>query len=85
MNAAKQNRNRGKNTEKAIAGRLNGKRVGIFGGQDIEVGPFSVEVKDRAAFAGAGFMAQAVRICPAGKTPLVVVPKLFEGTTKVSE
>jgi hypothetical protein len=66
-------RSRGKNTEQAIAGRLGGKRVGIFGGEDIDAGPFSVEVKDRAAFVGAGFMAQAVRNCPAGKTPLVVV------------
>jgi hypothetical protein len=69
----KQNRNRGKNTEKAIAGRLNGKRVGIFGGEDLDAGAFSVEGEDRKAFVGAGFMAQAIRNCPQGKTPLVVV------------
>jgi hypothetical protein len=53
MNVAKQNRSRGKNTEKAVAGRLGGKRVGLFGGQDIEAGAFSIEAKDRKAFAGA--------------------------------
>jgi hypothetical protein len=73
MNAAKQNRNRGKATEKAIAGRLNGKRVGTLGGQDVEAGAFSIEVKSRKAFVGAGFMAQAIRNCPQGKTPLVIV------------
>jgi hypothetical protein len=30
-------------------------------------------VKDRKAFVGAGFMAQAIRNCPQGKTPLVIV------------
>jgi hypothetical protein len=73
MDVARKNRNRGKATEKAIAGRLNGKRVGTLGGQDVVAGAFSIEVKDRAAFAGARFMAQAVRNCPEEKTPLVIV------------
>jgi len=44
-----------------------------MGGHDIEAGPFAVEVKSRLKFAGTGFMDQAVRNCPMGKTPLVVV------------
>jgi hypothetical protein len=73
MMKPERNRQRGKATEKAIAKRIGGKRVGIFGGEDIDAGPFSVEVKDRSVFVGGSFMAQAVRNCPQGKTPLVIV------------
>ncbi len=69
----KHNRDRGKRTEQAVAGLLNGKRLGLLGSEDVSAGPFSIEVKDRMTFAGASFMAQAVRNCPTGKTPLVVV------------
>ena len=69
----KENRDRGKRCEQAIAKRLSGTRKGIMGGHDIEAGPFAVEVKSRVKFAGTAFMEQAGRNCPAGKTPLVVV------------
>jgi len=69
----KVNRARGKRTEQAIAKRLNGKRLGLLGNEDVSAGPFSVEVKDRRAFVGTSFMEQAVRNCPEGKTPLVIV------------
>jgi len=72
MNPA-QNRDRGKRCEKALAKRLGGTRKGIMGGHDIEAGPFAVEVKSRVKFAGTSFMEQAVRNCPDGKTPLVLV------------
>ena len=68
------NRNRGKTTERDIAKRLGGKRVGIFGGEDITgVGDWSIEVKNRVKSTVHNFMRQAVRNCPAGKVPLVIV------------
>lgn len=72
MNPA-QNRQRGKRTERAIAKQLNGTRRGIMGGHDVDAGPFAIEVKDRVRFIGSSFMDQAVRNCPNGKRPLVVV------------
>jgi len=68
-----QNRSRGKRTEKAIAKKVNGKRLGLLGKEDVDAGPFSIEVKDRKVFSGRSFMEQAVRNCREGKTPLVIV------------
>ena len=68
-----QNRRRGKNTERAIAKRMGGKRIGILGKDDVQVGPFSIEVKDKKRFAGEKIMLQAERNCPKDKTPLAVV------------
>lgn len=67
------NRQRGKNTERAIAKRIKGRRVGILGREDIQHELWSIEVKSRVKFSGEGFMQQAIRNCPQGKTPLVVV------------
>jgi hypothetical protein len=67
------NRQRGKNTERAIAKRLGGKRVGILGYEDVQHPLFSIEVKSRVRFSGEGFMEQAIRNCPEGKTALVIV------------
>jgi len=69
----KMNRARGKRTEQALAKRLNGKRLGLLGNEDVSAGPFSVEVKSRAAFVGMSWMEQSVRNCREGKTPLVIV------------
>jgi len=71
MNPARNRR--GKQTERNIAKITGGKRIGILGRDDVQAGPFSIEVKDRLRFAGSAFMTQAVRNCPEGKTPLVVV------------
>lgn len=68
----KNNRDRGKRTEKAIAKRLNGTRRGVLGGHDVTAGPWAVEVKSRVSFVGCGWFDQAVRNTPEGKTPLVV-------------
>ena len=68
-----QNRTRGKSTERAIANKVGGTRLGLLGKEDVDAGPFSIEVKDRKTFAGTSFMEQAVRNCREGKTPLVVV------------
>lgn len=67
------NRQRGKNTERAIAKRVKGKRIGILGQEDVQHPLFSIEVKSRVRFAGEPFMQQAARNCPEGKTPLVIV------------
>ncbi|MCR4286903.1 MAG: hypothetical protein NUW09_02695 [Deltaproteobacteria bacterium] len=67
------NRKRGKRNEHALAKRLNGKRVGILGKEDISCGPFSLEVKSFARFAGVKIMEQAERNAPEGKTPLAIV------------
>jgi len=69
----KTNRRRGKNTERAVAKALNGTRLGLLGKQDVEAGKYSVEVKSRKAFVAEGWMQQAERNCPQGKTPVVVV------------
>jgi len=37
-----QNRSRGKRTEKAIAKKVNGKRLGLLGKEDVDAGPFSI-------------------------------------------
>ena len=68
------NRDRGKAAERAVAKALGGLRIGTLSREDIHFdGPFSAEVKSRAAFVAADWMDQAVRNAPAGKTPLVVV------------
>ncbi|MCX8070087.1 MAG: hypothetical protein N2738_06250 [Thermodesulfovibrionales bacterium] len=67
------NRQRGKNTERAIAKILKGKRVGVLGNEDIQHPLFSIEVKTRQKFIGDSFMKQAIKNCPQGKTPLAVV------------
>lgn len=66
------NRRRGKNAERVVARRLNGKRTGVLGGEDITHPLLSIEVKSRSWFAGDKFMAQAKRNCN-GKIPAVIV------------
>jgi len=72
MNTNK-NRQRGKRTERAIAKRLGGKRVGILGKSDVEHELFSFEVKSRLKFVGEKWFIQAVRNCEEGKIPAVIV------------
>lgn len=67
------NRRRGKATERAVAKLTGGKRIGVLGNDDVQAGPWSIEVKGRVRFSGSAFMQQACRNCPKGKTPLVVV------------
>lgn len=67
------NRKRGKRNEHALAKRLNGKRVGILGKEDITCGVFSIEAKSYVRFAGAKVMEQAERNAPEGKTPLAII------------
>lgn len=71
MNPAR-NRKRGKDTERALARRLNGRRTGVLGGEDITHPLLSIEVKSRAGFVGERFMAQAKRN-NRGKIPAVIV------------
>lgn len=73
MGSLKLNRQRGKRTERKLAKRLNAKRVGILGKEDLSHPVFSIEVKSRAKFAGESFLRQAERTCERGKTPLAVV------------
>jgi hypothetical protein len=67
------NRDRGKRSEKAVAKRLNGRRLGTLGAQDVETSLFSIEVKSRARFVGEAFLSQARSHCPTGKIPMAVV------------
>ncbi len=71
MNPAS-NRRRGKDAERSVARRLNGKRTGVLGGEDITHPLLSIEVKSRARFAGERFKAQAKRNC-SYKIPAVIV------------
>ncbi len=66
------NRRRGKDAERAVAGRLNGRRTGVLGGEDISHPLLSIEVKSRSCFAGEKFMEQAKRNSN-GKIPAVIV------------
>jgi len=63
----------GKRCEKALASRLGGRRVGLMGKDDIDCGPFSIEVKSRKKFAGEAFLEQAERNAQPGKTPIAIV------------
>lgn len=67
------NRSRGKSAERSVAKALGGKRVGVLCGEDIQHDTLSVEVKSRQTFVASGWMSQACRNCPEGKTPIVVV------------
>ena len=69
------NRHRGKNTERNVAKIIGGKRIGILGKDDVQAGPFSIEVKDRQKSLAHSFMAQACRNCSPVLTPLVVIHK----------
>lgn len=51
------NRRRGKNTERALARRLGGRRTGVLGGEDINHPLLSIEAKSRQRFIGERFMA----------------------------
>ena len=67
------NRKRGKQNEREIAKRLQGQRVGIFGGEDISHPLFSIECKSRKRFVAEAWMQQAERNTPSEKTPLLIV------------
>jgi hypothetical protein len=67
------NRKRGKTTERQLAKRLGGRRVGLMGKDDIVCDPFSIEVKDRQKFAGEVFMQQSERNAAPYQTPIVIV------------
>ncbi len=66
------NRHRGKDTERALARRLGGRRTGVLGGEDINHSLLSIEAKSRQRFIGESFMAQAKRHSN-GKIPAVIV------------
>jgi hypothetical protein len=67
------NRQRGKRTEKIVAKRLGGKRVGILGKEDVSHPIFSIECKSVSRFVGEKWFMQAIRNCEQGKIPAVVV------------
>lgn len=75
MSIPNRNRQRGKATEKRIAKDLGGQRLGLFGGVDVvcQDAPWGIEIKSRKSCVVTGWMEQAVRNCPNGKTPLLVV------------
>lgn len=67
------NRKRGKRTERAIAKKLGGRRLGILGKHDVELDDFAVEVKSRKVFAGEKWIMQSEKNAPKGKVAIVVV------------
>jgi hypothetical protein len=72
MSLAPKNRKKGKRTEKAIAKRLNGIRVGILGAEDILTEKFAIEVKTRKKFVALSWYQQAVKNAK-NKIPLLIV------------
>lgn len=68
------NRDRGKRHEREVAKRLGGIRMGTMGNEDVHTdGPWSIECKSRQTFVANGWMDQATRNAPKGKTPMVIV------------
>jgi len=70
------NRDVGKRNEKALTKYFNNlgykaDRKGIFGGEDVSMGLFSIEAKSRKKCVVTGWFEQAERNCPDDKTPLV--------------
>ena len=70
------NKAQGRKVQSKFAKMLGGKSVGTIEGQDIEHSLFSGETKHRKKFIGNTFMDQAVKNCPEGKTPLVIIHTL---------
>ena len=73
MTKKSRNRERGKDAERAVAKTLGGTRIGTMGKEDVMLPDLSVEVKSRKKFVAKGWMDQALKNCPDGKTPIVVV------------
>jgi hypothetical protein len=67
------NKRQGRAVQSKMAKRIGGKNVGTIEGQDVSHPIFSGEIKNRKKFVGNTFMAQAVRNCPEGKVPIVIV------------
>lgn len=70
------NRLRGKRNEKALAKKLGCDRVGIFGKEDLKHSKYSFECKSRKTFVADSWMGQAIKNCPEGKIPILIVHKL---------
>ena len=73
MVTAKRNRQRHREFSREIVRRLGGRYVGGIEGQDIECGPFSIEIKTVARFIGETALAQAEKNCPEGKSPIAII------------
>ncbi|MBU0977326.1 MAG: hypothetical protein KKD18_02840, partial [Nanoarchaeota archaeon] len=58
--------------EKQVASMLDGIKQGLYGGEDVSAGPWSIEAKTRKKFVGDKWMEQAVKNCPEGKVPIVI-------------
>ena len=69
------NRQRGKETERAVAKKLGGKRIGILGSEDVQHNLYSIEVKSRKSFVADNWMNQCKKNNKENKIPLVVVHK----------
>jgi hypothetical protein len=73
----RRNRDRGKQHEREIAKRLGGKRRGLFGEEDVEAGPFSIECKSKKALPSylREYYAQAERHAN-GRIPVVALHEM---------
>ena len=78
----KRNKAQGRKVQSKFAKMLGGKSVGTIEGQDVEHEIWSAEIKHRKKFIGNTFMAQAVKNCPEGKVPLVIVHELNQRLEK---
>ncbi|MGQ9570181.1 MAG: hypothetical protein ACUVWN_04600 [bacterium] len=71
------NRDRGKRTERALARRLGGRRVGVLGKSDMILETshtvFEFEIKERKRCVVQNWLAQAERNCSQGKTPALII------------
>jgi len=72
MSVVKRNRRRAKAVERAIAKKLDGRRVGILGQEDVTTDLFSIEVKSRKSVAILAWYEQAVKNAK-GKIPLLII------------
>jgi hypothetical protein len=70
---SKQNRDRGKRAERAVATMLGGKRVGIMGGEDVQHEVYSIEVKSRKSHSVFSWFRQCINNNKDKKIPMLVL------------
>jgi len=76
------NKAQGRKVQSVFAKKMGGKSVGTIEGQDVSHEIWSAEIKHRKKFIGGTFMDQAIKNCPEGKVPLVVVHTLNQRFSK---
>jgi len=73
VHQAIRNKRQGKAVQKKVVESFGGVNIGTLGGEDGWHPIWSLEVKGLKKFVGTKYMAQCIKNCKPGKTPLLVV------------